>query len=216
VLDSLRSGAADRVEDVPAPASGSRRVWLAGGLGLALAAGVLLVVGLERIVDRDADAARSAELAAMQLAGARAVESAVAGTRTGSARASSSAEPPSPAAGVAGPELVQPIPVDPEKPLGPRSEVRARRAEDTLGEELALLVRARTAVQAGEPRRGRRLLDEHQRRYPKSRLDEERTLLSVQARCLSGEKRGARRLAAEFARKRPGSAFVGPVTNACP
>ncbi len=70
--------------------------------------------------------------------------------------------------------------------------------------DVALLLRARRWVDSA-PRDALGLLDEHDRRFPDSRLDEERDLLRIQAHGALGEGDAARSLAAQFLRDHPRS-----------
>jgi len=74
----------------------------------------------------------------------------------------------------------------------PRAEVRAGvavRTRDTLSEEVALLSRAEKALNAGKPAAALQVLNEHERRFGRGLLTEERTAARAQALCALG--RGA-------------------------
>src|SRR6478735_7819485 len=60
------------------------------------------------------------------------------------------------------------------------------RARDGLGEEVALLSRAETELHAGRPEKALTALAEHQRKFPRGALAEERTAARFQALCALG------------------------------
>ncbi|HET7543213.1 MAG TPA: hypothetical protein VFK05_25240 [Polyangiaceae bacterium] len=60
------------------------------------------------------------------------------------------------------------------------------RARDSLAEEVALLSRAETELHAGRPAKALVVLAEHQRKFPRGALAEERTAARIQALCALG------------------------------
>jgi hypothetical protein len=60
------------------------------------------------------------------------------------------------------------------------------RSRDTLAEEVALLSRAETELHAGHPAKALLALAEHQRKFPRGALAEERTAARIQALCALG------------------------------
>ncbi len=76
----------------------------------------------------------------------------------------------------------------PEAPDGrptdaPKPQARSR---DSLAEEVALLSRAETELHAGRPAKALLALAEHQRKFPRGALAEERTAARIQALCALG------------------------------
>jgi len=65
----------------------------------------------------------------------------------------------------------------------PKTQPRSR---DTLAEEVALLSRAETELHAGRPAKALVALAEHQRKFPRGALAEERTAARIQALCALG------------------------------
>lgn len=57
---------------------------------------------------------------------------------------------------------------------------------DRLAEEVALISRAQNEISAGRSGNALKLLDEHQRKFPKGLLSEERVAARVQALCALG------------------------------
>ena len=60
------------------------------------------------------------------------------------------------------------------------------RTRDGLAEEVALLSRAETELRAGRPAKALLVLAEHQRKFPRGALAEERTAARIQALCALG------------------------------
>ncbi|MCX4247614.1 hypothetical protein [Paraliomyxa miuraensis] len=91
----------------------------------------------------------------------------------------------------------------------------ARPVEDRLRAEVALMDRARTALERDDARVLWRLLDEHERRFPRGALVEERSAWRAVAACRLHHADAAAR-AGRFVREHPGSAQVAKVRQACP
>jgi hypothetical protein len=89
-------------------------------------------------------------------------------------------------------------------------EQRAR----TGAEELALLKRAEHAIRSGQPELALSLLDELERRYPRTRLEEERTAARLMARCARADA-NASADAARFLQNRPASVYSERVRAEC-
>jgi hypothetical protein len=95
----------------------------------------------------------------------------------------------------------------------PSASASARPAT-SLGEEQRLLDTARTAVGRGAFSAALATLDEHEARFPKGHLLEERELLRVQALAGAGRDAEARDHAAQFEARYPGSIFLPAVREA--
>lgn len=95
----------------------------------------------------------------------------------------------------------------------PSRAARERRAR-TSGEELALLRRAEHAIRSGHPELALSLLDELDRRYPETRLDEERTAARLMARCARGDV-DASASGARFLQSSPLSVYSDRVRALC-
>jgi len=93
-----------------------------------------------------------------------------------------SAPPPEPPAAapalVAAPEPPAQVVAEPRDP-----PIAAPSAPDRLAQEVALLSRATSALRAGRAAEAMKLLDEHQRKFPKGVLGEERRGARAQALC---------------------------------
>ena len=83
-----------------------------------------------------------------------------------------------------------------------------------LAAERALLTDARAAMQAADAPRALAILDDHEHRFARGQLAEERDALRVAALWLAGDHAGARRHADEFARRHPDSLFLPSVRRA--
>jgi len=68
----------------------------------------------------------------------------------------------------------------------PVDSPRAARPRDSLAGEVALLSRAETELRAGRPGNALLALNEHQRKFPRGALAEERTAARIQALCALG------------------------------
>jgi hypothetical protein len=78
----------------------------------------------------------------------------------------------------------------------------------TLSQERALMQGARMAIVRGQPAGALPLLDEHEQRFPKGQLSEEREALRIEALARMGRKDEARARAARFRRAHPQSLFL--------
>jgi hypothetical protein len=103
----------------------------------------------------------------------------------------------------------------PPAPLLPPAETRsppAHRSSDRLAEEVQLLSRAQKDLYAGRFGAALGLLAEHQRKFPRGRLTQERVAARIQALCGLGRVAEAN---AELARVSPGSLHAGRAREAC-
>lgn len=98
-------------------------------------------------------------------------------------------------------------PVDPQK-------VPAR-AGDGLAEEVALLSRAETELRAGRPAKALLALAEHQRKFPRGALAEERTAARIQALCALGRNDEANAQLRQLMHISPNSAHEERARQAC-
>jgi hypothetical protein len=89
-----------------------------------------------------------------------------------------------------------------------------RDADLELAIERDLLQRARTDFRAGRLSEALQPLEEHARRFPRGRLEEERAALRIQTLARLGASQRARDLAGEFAAKFPESPLLGSVRAA--
>jgi hypothetical protein len=98
------------------------------------------------------------------------------------------------------------------------------RPAPTLGEEIATLQAARTALDAGDAKHALAVLDHYARAVPGARLGDEATVIRLEALSGVGRRAEASELAREFVAKHPGSplvdrarAFIAPLaTSAAP
>jgi hypothetical protein len=86
---------------------------------------------------------------------------------------------------------------------------------DPLVEEVAILSKATSALRAGNPAEGLRLLEEHQRKFPKGRLAEERRAARIQALCALGKLSAAEAELARLAQSSPRSPHLARAQRAC-
>jgi hypothetical protein len=74
----------------------------------------------------------------------------------------------------------------------------ARRASNSLADEVAVLAEAKRAIEAGQTAAAFRAIAEHDRRFPGGVLSEEAAALRVEAAARSGDKAGAASLSRAF------------------
>jgi hypothetical protein len=121
-----------------------------------------------------------------------------------SAPSPQSDEPP--AARLVAPEGVS-RPIDAQKPPS--------RSRDGLSEEVALLSRAETELHAGRAAKALVALAEHQRRFPRGALAEERTAARIQALCALGRNEEANAQLRQLLHISPNSALEERSRQAC-
>ena len=112
---------------------------------------------------------------------------------------------PSPSAFVAGASSSRPA--DTQKTVS--------RTRDGLAEEIALLSRAETELRAGRPAKALLVLAEHQRKFPRGTLAEERTAARIQALCALGRRDEANAQLAQLLHISPNSAHERRARQAC-
>jgi hypothetical protein len=89
------------------------------------------------------------------------------------------------------------------------------RGRDGLGEEVALLSRAETELHAGRPAKALLALAEHQRKFPRGALAEERTAARIQALCALGRSDEANAQLRQLSHISPNSALEERARQAC-
>lgn len=87
------------------------------------------------------------------------------------------------------------------------ASTRVEARVEPLGEQQALLDRARAALASGDSGQAQAALSEHARVYPSSALAEEREALAIKSLITSGDSAGARARAAGFEARYPHSLF---------
>jgi hypothetical protein len=115
---------------------------------------------------------------------------------------SSSAISASPRVDVA-PEVAAPL----AAPL-PAPEVASREATLVLAREQQMIVRARTALAAGDVAGANRALDEHDATFPNGAFAEESSVLRIDALARSGQRAAAQRAARAFLARSPASPYA--------
>lgn len=116
--------------------------------------------------------------------------------------------PVAPAPAKADAPEVSPLP--PAEAPAPSSA--ARRPSDRLAEEVAILSRAETELHAGHYTSALRVLDEHERKFPRGTLAQERLAARIRALCGLGRTADADAALARLSRS---SVHVGPARAAC-
>lgn len=122
--------------------------------------------------------------------------------------ATASPAPPAAAPAPAPAPAVEPIP--PAENL--TSAQMQRRPSDRLAEEVAILSRAETELHAGRYQRALVVLAEHERKFPRGTLTQERVAARIRALCGMGRTSEANTL---LARLSPGSVHAGRTREAC-
>ncbi|HKQ70351.1 MAG TPA: hypothetical protein VJT73_13470, partial [Polyangiaceae bacterium] len=88
-------------------------------------------------------------------------------------------------------------------------------ASSSLASEIGLLSPMHEAWRSGDVNAVARAIGEHERRFPRGVLAEERDALKVMLACRSADPKRAAQLASEFAAGHPGSPHKGRVSVAC-
>ncbi|WP_049949842.1 hypothetical protein [Sorangium cellulosum] len=138
-----------------------------------------------------------------------------------------SAPPVAPAPAPSGPVTRAPIPVQasgppvpapaaaasPPRPksAAPRSRSAPVASTDTLGEQVAMIDRARDALGAGDAAGCLSALDAYDRRFPRSAMGEEATVLRIEALIRLGDRARAADLGRRFLASRPTSPHAAGV-----
>ena len=91
----------------------------------------------------------------------------------------------------------------------------AARSRDGLAEEVALLSRAETELHAGRAAKALLAIAEHQRKFPRGVLAEERTAARIQALCALGRRDEANAQLGQLLRLSPNSAHEERARQAC-
>lgn len=122
-----------------------------------------------------------------------------------------SVAPPPSAVAPSGSATIEPAPPSSVKRGG--QPLSSASSGDTLRAERAIIDDARSKLAAGETGAALVRLEEHARRFPKARLEEEREALSIQALANMGGHRDARARAKVFHERWPTSVY-GPAVDA--
>ncbi len=85
----------------------------------------------------------------------------------------------------------------------------------SLRSEVALLSQMHQAWQAGDTSTLEREIAEHERRFPRGVLSEERDAMKVMLACRRADAEHAQRLGAEFAAQHAGSPHIARVASVC-
>ncbi len=120
----------------------------------------------------------------------------------------------------AGPQPSEDAQIEEEPAPGPAPAAKAYKPAVTaksaprlgLAQEVALIARARSAVQGGNAAEAQRLLAEHRREFPRGSLSLERSGLEVILACRSG---GGKRQAKAFLQRFGKAPIAGSVRSAC-
>lgn len=113
-------------------------------------------------------------------------------------------------------------PLGSARPVAPEAGTRpvdaqkgTARSRDSLAEEVALLSRAETELHAGRPAKALVALAEHQRKFPRGALAEERTAARIQALCALGRSDEANAQLRQLLHISPNSALEERSRQAC-
>jgi hypothetical protein len=121
-------------------------------------------------------------------------------------------EPLSPSAANSAPDVPR-VPDGVSRAIDPQKG--APRSRDGLAEEVALLSRAETELHAGRPAKALLALAEHQRKFPRGALSEERTAARIQALCALGRTDEANAQLRQLLHISPNSALEERARQAC-
>ena len=100
---------------------------------------------------------------------------------------------------------------EPARKLLPTPSATSTITIDTLAVERGIIDDARAKLASGDPGAALRRLDEHARRFPKARLEEEREALAIQALVNAGKPEDARVRARTFRERWPKSVYAAAV-----
>lgn len=123
-----------------------------------------------------------------------------------------STPPVAPPVAPAPPEQKDAPEVSPLPPAETAAPSAARRPSDRLAEEVAILSRAETELHAGRYSSALRVLDEHERKFPRGTLAQERLAARIRALCALGRTADADTALARLSRS---SVHEGPTRAAC-
>ena len=96
-----------------------------------------------------------------------------------------------------------------------KKPLAASSPSDSLAQEVAILSRAGAELHAGRPAAALAALAEHQRKFPRGVLTQERTAARVRALCALGRTKEAKAEAARLARVSPNSPLEARALKAC-
>jgi dihydroneopterin aldolase/2-amino-4-hydroxy-6-hydroxymethyldihydropteridine diphosphokinase len=130
------------------------------------------------------------------------------------AQTSASAEPSSAPEAAAAPTEAPPA-VAPSVPRAAPLPTATASARDDMGDDLALMARARQALASHQAAAALGLLDEHAAKFPRSAFGEERAYTRIRALCELGRSVEARGAGERFLRARPSSMYAAGVRRSC-
>jgi RNA polymerase sigma-70 factor (ECF subfamily) len=222
------------------PAETRQRVWLAlaGGPGSTLGASTATAVGIESVLATAGLAGAVLGLVVVVAPGPAHGERASAAEIETQATSTSPPSPsdPSSRGAATSPSRVRheaervPATIDePVAPIHPRAEPPVERSprrpvasvlpsptgSDALTAEAALLRTAHAALAGGDAAAALDALDEHQRRFPRGTLAEERDASTLHAECALGRHARAEHAARRFVAAHPGSAYLEALADSC-
>jgi hypothetical protein len=99
--------------------------------------------------------------------------------------------------------------------VAPASSARPARPRDVLGEELALISAAQSALRAGDTTRAFALLQQHAQRFPGGALTQERLATQALASCSAGRYADGQRAIEQLALAAPNSPWLAGARRSC-
>jgi hypothetical protein len=182
------------------------------GVVAALAAGILLGVGLAPRESADAGANVPGSAAYSRVAAPETSDVLVAPASHARSGEREAIEAPSPEPAAAE-TMAVPDPVEPARQHVPRSPRGA--GPSALRREMDLVRDARTALTEGRPRRALALVSAHRRKFPHGLLREEARALEVAALCEVGPRTRWRAALSRFDADHPGSPLRAKLRDTC-
>jgi hypothetical protein len=125
------------------------------------------------------------------------------------------AEPQRAPAPPVSPEPVREDVAPPARPTSPARSAPVRRPRDGLSEEVAILSRAETDLHGGRLDSALKSLDEHERKFGRGLLTEERTAARIQVLCALGRTAEAEAQLARLTKMAPRSPHTERARQAC-
>ncbi len=212
-MDRVFEEVLDRVQPVVLPVPWAKSV----GMSFAIAAGLLLA--MRGVIVGTQSAKQTATPTQMQapMAGSadpNAGQATPKLTKPAPTERTAEQAPAPPAEEVEVEPMTEATPAPSPRPAGvtkPKAKTAPVSAED-LAAELELLAAAKRAE---DPTERLKLLKQHASTYSRSRLAEERAVLTIETMCTLGQSDGARERAKTFGERFPKSAFAGRISRSC-
>lgn len=212
-MDRVYEDVLERVQPVVLPVPWGKSV----AMSFAIAAGMLLalrgvVAGTQSAKETGTPQQMQAPMAGETIPTSGKVTPKLAEPEPAGGKATPAAAPPQQEAEIEAPEAATPAPTPTPRPAAKASTKPKPAPAEDLAAELELLAAAKRAE---DPTERLKLLEAHASKYTRSRLTEERAVLTIEAMCTLGQSDGASKRAKSFGERFPKSAFAGRISRSC-